>query len=32
LSRISSVTLQFGAGAGSNTGRLLINDLQIERE
>ncbi|MFN9125472.1 MAG: hypothetical protein ACK5WD_06540 [bacterium] len=32
LSRVSSVTLQFGAGAGSNTGRLLIDDLQIERE
>jgi hypothetical protein len=32
LARISSVALQFGAGAGSNTGRLHIDDLQIERE
>lgn len=32
LTRISSVTLQFGAGAGSSTGRLLLDDLQIERE
>ena len=32
LTRISTVTLRFGAGAGSTTGRLHLDDLQIDRE
>jgi predicted dienelactone hydrolase len=32
LTRVSTVTLRFGAGAGSTTGRLHLDDLQIDRE
>lgn len=32
LRHVSSVSLEFGAGSGSSVGRLLIDDLLIERD
>ncbi|MCE2883155.1 MAG: hypothetical protein LW636_12485 [Planctomycetaceae bacterium] len=32
ISRVASVSLRFGSGFGSTTGRLVIDDLQVERE
>ncbi|MFZ9880992.1 MAG: GC-type dockerin domain-anchored protein [Phycisphaerales bacterium] len=32
LTRVASVVLRFGSGSGSTTGRLVIDDLQVEQE